>query len=63
MSSVITPERIGELIAQAPAWAKIGLTVANERLREDAQLELAQHVYSALYQPLNTDIGQLRLPL
>ena len=63
MSSFITPERIGELIAQAPAWAKIGLTVANERLREDAQLELAQHVYSALYQPLNTDTGQLRLPL
>jgi hypothetical protein len=63
MASVITPERIGELIADAPAWAKIGLTMPSQRLREDAQREMAQHVYSALYQPLNTDIGQLPLPL
>lgn len=63
MAGMITPERIGELIAEAPAWAKIGLTMPNQRLREDAQRELAQHVYSALYQPLNIDTQQLRLPL
>lgn len=63
MASMITPERIGQLIADAPAWAKIGLTMPNERLREDAQQEIAQHVYAALYQPLNIDTGQLRLPL
>jgi len=63
MASVITAERIGELIAEAPAWAKLGLTVPNERLRADAQRELAQHVYSALYQPLDVDTEQLRLPL
>lgn len=63
MASVITPERIGELIADAPAWAKIGLTMPNQRLREDAQREMAQHVYAALYQPMNTDTGQLPLPL
>lgn len=63
MAGMITPERIGELIADAPAWAKIGLTMPNERLREDAERELAQHVYSALYQPLNIDTQQLRLPL
>jgi hypothetical protein len=63
MTSVITAERIGELIAEAPAWAKLGLTMPNERLREDAQRELANHVYSALYRPLNTDTEQLQLPL
>ena len=63
MVGMITQERISELIAEAPAWAKIGLTVPNERLRADAQQELARHVYSALFQPMNTDTGQLRLPL
>ena len=63
MASTITAERISELIAQAPAWAKIGLTMPNERLREDAQRELARHVYSALFQPINIDTAQLRLPL
>lgn len=63
MAGMITPERIGELIAQAPAWTKIGLTMPNERLREDAERELAQHVYSALFQPINLDATQLRLPL
>lgn len=63
MAGIITAERIGELIADAPAWAKIGLTMPSQRLREDAQRELAQHVYSALYQPLNTETGQLHLPL
>ncbi|WP_353453809.1 DUF6771 family protein [Sphingomonas faeni] len=62
MASVITPERIAALIADAPSWALVGLTVPQERLREDAQLEVANHVYSALYQPLNLDTGQLPLP-
>jgi len=63
MASVITPERISDLIADAPAWAKIGLTMPNERLRADAQHELAQHVYSALFQPVSRDASQLALPL
>lgn len=63
MASVITPDRIAALIEDAPAWAKIGLTVPNERLRADAQLELARHVYAALYQPISTDTAQLPLPL
>lgn len=59
----ITPERIGELIAEAPAWAKVGLTMPSQRLREDAQRELAQHVYFALFQPIRADASQLPLPL
>ena len=63
MASVITPDKIAALIEDAPAWAKIGLTVPNERLRADAHLELARYVYTALYQPIQTDTAQLPLPL
>jgi hypothetical protein len=63
MASLITAERIADLIEQAPGWALVGLTVAQERLRADARRELAEHVYSALYRPMDVEAGQLRLPL
>lgn len=63
MAGVITAERIADLIEQAPGWALVALTVPQERLRADARREVAEHVYSALYQPLNVEAGQLRLPL
>jgi len=63
MASVITAERIADLIEQAPGWALVALTVPQERLRADARREVAKHVYSALYQPLNVETGQLALPL
>ena len=63
MASVITAERIADLIEQAPGWALVALTVPQERLRADARREVAEHVYSALYQPLNFETGQLALPL
>ena len=63
MASVITAERIADLIEQAPGWALVALTVPQERLRADARREVAEYVYSALYQPLDTEAGQLRLPL
>jgi hypothetical protein len=63
MASVITAERIADLIEQAPGWALVGLTVPQERLRADARREVAQHVYSALYRPMDVEAGQLRLPL
>jgi hypothetical protein len=63
MASLITAERIADLIEQAPGWALVALTVPQERLRADARREVAEHVYSALYQPLNVETGQLPLPL
>lgn len=62
MASVITPERIGELIGDAPGWALVALTVPNERLRADARRELGEHVYAALYRPIDGDRAQLPLP-
>lgn len=59
---IITPDTIAAAIETAPAWAQIALTVPQERLREDARREVAQHVYSTLYQPVSGDAAQLRLP-
>ncbi|QCB40997.1 hypothetical protein E5673_01120 [Sphingomonas sp. PAMC26645] len=63
MASLITAERIADLIKQAPGWALVGLTVPQERLRADARREVVRHVYSALYRPIGIEVGQLRLPL
>jgi hypothetical protein len=61
--TTITPERICDLIATAPAWAKVSLTVPNDQLRRDGTLTLAEHIYGALFQPINRDVDQLTLPL
>jgi len=62
MASVITAERIADLIEHAPGWALVGLTVPQERLRADARREVAEHVYGAFSQPLNVETEQLRSP-
>jgi hypothetical protein len=62
MASVISPERIAALIEEAPAWALVGLTAPREGLRADARLEVAQHVYSALFQPVDSEAAQMALP-
>jgi hypothetical protein len=63
MASVNTAERIADLIEQAPGWALVALTVLQERLSADARREVAEHVYSAHYQPMDVEAGQRRLPL
>jgi hypothetical protein len=62
MAGVITAERIASLIDDAPAWALIGLAAPGDRLRAAAQLEVAQHVYSGLFQPVTADATQIPLP-
>ncbi|PTM44688.1 hypothetical protein C8J24_2895 [Sphingomonas aerolata] len=62
MGGVITAERIALLIDGAPTWAVIGLTAQDEGLRAAAQLEVAQHVYGGLFQPLNPNGAQMPLP-
>lgn len=62
MASIISPERIATLIEDAPAWAVIGLTMPQARMRDDARLELARHVYRGLFKPVDTEVAQLALP-
>lgn len=63
MASAITPERIGELIDEAPAWAKQALTQRNDRLRADALVTLGHHVYHSLSRTIDVDRARLPLPL
>jgi hypothetical protein len=62
MDGMITAEQIASLIEDAPAWALIGLATPGESLRAAAQLEVAQHVYSGLFQPMNAGATQIPLP-
>lgn len=62
MDGMITAERIASLIKDAPAWALIGLAAPGESLRAAAQLEVAKHVYSGLFQPINAKATQILLP-
>ncbi len=60
---LINPDAIANALATAPGWAQIALTVPQERLREDARLEVANHLYATLYHPVSIDTAQLPLPL
>lgn len=62
MDGMITAARIASLIEDAPAWALIGLAATGESLRAAGQLEVAQHVYSGLSQPMNVEATQIALP-
>jgi hypothetical protein len=57
-------DRIEAAIADAPAWAKIGLTMPNDYLRAQSTRELANCILDALDKPfVPTDQNQLPLPL
>ena len=58
-----TAADIAASLDTAPAWAKIGLTMRSERLREDAVQEIARHVHMSLYEAPRASLGQLTLPL
>jgi hypothetical protein len=48
---MITPDRIADLLAHSPGWARVGLTAPDERLREQAAETLAAIVYENLDAP------------
>ena len=55
---------LAHTILQAPAWARVGITAPNERLREQAAAELAQAVLGALEgSTAPYDARQMALPL
>jgi hypothetical protein len=56
----LNPNTIAEALLSAPGWARMGITAPNERLREDAALELARAVLEG--PPVDTtQAEQLRL--
>jgi hypothetical protein len=60
---MINTDTIARAITDAPAWALVGLTAPRDTLREDAAREVAQHLYAALYRPVEVNARQLHLPL
>lgn len=40
----VAPTELAETILAAPAWAKVGITAPNPRLREEAAIELARTI-------------------
>jgi len=55
---------LAQSLLQAPGWARVALTAPNERLRENAALELAQSILAAWdWQPAMPDARQMTLSL
>ncbi|MFC7537846.1 DUF6771 family protein [Sphingomonas sp. GCM10030256] len=58
------PERLSTILLNAPAWARLGLTVRDSRLRERAADALAATIVQKLGEPVHVvDRDQLALPL
>lgn len=61
-------ERIGRqelsaIILEAPGWARVGLTMPDERMREEAANTLAATIIERLTDTPRPDVNQLSLPL
>ena len=57
-------DRIVAALSSAPAWAKVGLTMPSEKMRERAALEIANCIVELLERPpVVTDRIQLAPPL
>lgn len=55
MDQRLDPGRLSAIILNAPAWARVGLTVRDERLRERAADALAATIVERLREPVETD--------
>ena len=60
---LINPATIRAALDAAPAWAKIAISMPQDKLREDGEAELASHLYHFLFTSADTVEGQLPLPL
>lgn len=59
----IDPRELSEIILTAPAWARVGITMPDEEMREKAAAELALTIVDRLSDfPSIPDFNQLSLP-
>ena len=63
--AMLTPDAdIAASILKAPGWARVGITMPDERMRERAAVELARSIVEGLTdQGSGPDIDQLKLSL
>lgn len=58
----IDPQQLSEAILNAPAWARVGITMPDEKMREKAAAELAHSIVDRLGDyPAIPDPNQLSL--
>lgn len=58
----IDTQQLSEAILNAPAWARVGITMPNEEMREKAAAELANSILERLSDyPAIPDPNQLNL--
>ncbi|UVO49656.1 hypothetical protein M0208_03700 [Sphingomonas sp. SUN019] len=59
-----SPFMLAQMVLSAPGWARVGITAPDERLREEAALELGTLIADRLERPfVIVPDGQLPLPL
>lgn len=56
-------DSLADMILTAPAWARIGLTMRDETMRERAARAMAQSILERMGSPPEADRDQLPLPL
>lgn len=45
----VATDQLAESILSAPAWARVGITAPDDRMREEAALELARSILGEEY--------------
>ncbi len=59
----IDPSRLSAILLNAPAWARVGLTVRNDRMRHRAADALAASILEGLEDRPAIDPDQMHLPI
>jgi len=59
----IDPHALSAILIEAPAWAQVGLTMPDRRLRERAADCLAATIIERLADPVSPDPDQMALPI
>lgn len=59
----IERQELSAILLAAPAWARVGLTMPDERIRERAADTLAATIIEKLEGSSPPDLNQLNLPL
>lgn len=59
----IDPNKLSSILIEAPAWARVGLTMPDRRLRERAADCLAATIIDRLEEPNRPDPNQIALPI
>ncbi len=59
-----SPLSLAHMVLSAPGWVRVGITAPNERIREEAALELGAYLIDRMAHPAPIEAeDQMTLPL